>query len=560
MKDDYPPRIYKEFGTIIVDECYHPDHELFVQNKGWVSIANVTTDDKVLGFDQSTGTSNFEPVERTISKFFSGNLVELSGEKFSIIVTPDHEQPVQKQRKSSKSWYTTRSKVKDFSVKSRIKLPIASYSPQSFGLSDVERLKIAFEADGHYLRTNKKDGMFVYRFGFRRKRKIERLVSILRSLSIEFSLKKNARGDTNIVFKYKEKLPKDFEWFDASESSCRNEQFLEEIVLWDGWKNEGGCFWEGKNEVSADKVQLIAHLCGRSASNNYYDGHGWRVRWFNEKIWMRSNGCKKIDYQYAGNVYCVTVPSGNLVTRLGKVISISGNCHRTAAPMFAKAIPKFNARIRIGLSATPKRKDGTENVFFYQIGPIVAVANTENLSATVKRVFSTDIKVLSSGMSLQRLLNYVVKHQGRNTLIANQIVSAVKADRKIIVMSHRLNQLDLLEQLIKALLAIDGSQMKYSIGKYIGGMSESALKNSAAKDIILATWTMAKEGLDIPALDTLVMATPMGDVLQGVGRILRMDDDKKRPIVVDIVDRNVPIFMNMYHARMRLYEQKGWMP
>ena len=70
---------------------------------------------------------------------------------------------------------------------------------------------------------------------------------------------------------------------------------------------------------------------------------------------------------------------------------------------------------------------------------------------------------------------------------------------------------------------------------YLGGMKEHELKQSKTKDILLATYSMAKEGLDIPGLDALVLATPRSDVVQACGRILH--GKSKNPTIVDIGDQ-----------------------
>jgi superfamily II DNA or RNA helicase len=70
---------------------------------------------------------------------------------------------------------------------------------------------------------------------------------------------------------------------------------------------------------------------------------------------------------------------------------------------------------------------------------------------------------------------------------------------------------------------------------------------------VLATSQYAKEGLDIPALDTLFLATPMGDVEQAVGRILRPFEGKKDPVVVDFRDDKVTMFARMGEMRDKLY-------
>ena len=72
-----------------------------------------------------------------------------------------------------------------------------------------------------------------------------------------------------------------------------------------------------------------------------------------------------------------------------------------------------------------------------------------------------------------------------------------------------------------------------SIGFYIGGMKDADLKLSEGKQIILATYGMASEGLDIKTLTTLIMATPLSDVEQSVGRIMRKKHEN--PLVIDII-------------------------
>jgi superfamily II DNA or RNA helicase len=80
--------------------------------------------------------------------------------------------------------------------------------------------------------------------------------------------------------------------------------------------------------------------------------------------------------------------------------------------------------------------------------------------------------------------------------------------------------------------------------------------DAAAKaQVIFATSQYASEGLDIPALDTLVLASPMSDVEQAVGRIQRPFDGKKDPIVVDVRDDSIPMFEAQARKRDRFYER-----
>jgi superfamily II DNA or RNA helicase len=90
---------------------------------------------------------------------------------------------------------------------------------------------------------------------------------------------------------------------------------------------------------------------------------------------------------------------------------------------------------------------------------------------------------------------------------------------------------------------------------YVGGMKATALKQSESARIILATFAMAKEGLDIKTLTTLVLATSQTDVTQAVGRILRVKHDA--PLIIDLVDPH-PTFGRQWSKRKSFYKSQGY--
>jgi len=94
-----------------------------------------------------------------------------------------------------------------------------------------------------------------------------------------------------------------------------------------------------------------------------------------------------------------------------------------------------------------------------------------------------------------------------------------------------------------------------TVGYYIGGMKEAALKETENKQVIIATYSMASEGLDIKTLNTLIMATPKTDIQQSVGRILR--EKHNQPIVVDIIDSHEP-FKNQWKKRRAFYMKEKY--
>jgi superfamily II DNA or RNA helicase len=116
---------------------------------------------------------------------------------------------------------------------------------------------------------------------------------------------------------------------------------------------------------------------------------------------------------------------------------------------------------------------------------------------------------------------------------------------QIIVLCHQIAVLNyLFQELEKMKIA--------TVGKYIGGMKKDARKLSESKQIVLGSYAMASEGLDIPTLATLVLATPKTDVVQCVGRILRVK--RSAPLIVDIVDSH-STFKNQWNKRKTYYRK-----
>jgi hypothetical protein len=96
-------------------------------------------------------------------------------------------------------------------------------------------------------------------------------------------------------------------------------------------------------------------------------------------------------------------------------------------------------------------------------------------------------------------------------------------------------------------------ERQISCGYYVGGMKQRDLDDTAnTKQVVLSTYMMSSEALDIPTLSTLVLASPKTDIIQCVGRILRKKHDT--PIIVDIVDSHTT-FQNQW-AKRKIYYKK----
>jgi superfamily II DNA or RNA helicase len=133
--------------------------------------------------------------------------------------------------------------------------------------------------------------------------------------------------------------------------------------------------------------------------------------------------------------------------------------------------------------------------------------------------------------------------------IENPYVKPLKQTHTI-VLSHNLN---VLHYIYKKMVCKNLA----SVGYYVGGMSEKELKNSETKQIILASFSMANEGLDIPTLNAEFLITPKTDIVQTIGRVLRAKHAFNDPIIYDIVDIH-DCFQRQWLKRKAYYKKNNY--
>lgn len=237
-------------------------------------------------------------------------------------------------------------------------------------------------------------------------------------------------------------------------------------------------------------------------------------------------------------------------------LTIIDEVHHISSEVFSRALFKIVTPYMLGLSATMERKDGTTGVFKMFLGEVAfkgdrdekhdvevravefvsrdAMFNETEYDWKGNAKYSTMISKLSDFNDRSEFIVRVLKD-----LVAEQ------PGAQIMVLAHN-----------RSLLAYLGESITHkgfaTVGFYVGGMKEAALKLTEDKQIVLATYAMAAEALDIKTLNSLVLATPKTDIVQSVGRILRVKHDK--PIVVDIVDKH-EVFKKQWLQRRRYFKK-----
>jgi superfamily II DNA or RNA helicase len=232
--------------------------------------------------------------------------------------------------------------------------------------------------------------------------------------------------------------------------------------------------------------------------------------------------------------------------------------HHTAAEVFSEALKKVNFKYSLGLSATPKRKDGLSKVFIWHVGDIVfsITKRTDELDVKLINYFESsssygqEIFVFKNRLNLARMTNNICEYEPRNLYIIEIIKDIIQEDmnRKILVLTDRRNHVDTLITYLTTL--------NISVGPYYGGIKDNILKESETKQVIIGSFAYSSEGLDIRGLNTLILASPKSEVTQIIGRILR-DKPAERlctPLVIDIID-NFSIFPKQAKKRLAYYKK-----
>ena len=239
---------------------------------------------------------------------------------------------------------------------------------------------------------------------------------------------------------------------------------------------------------------------------------------------------------------------------------LTDEVHRFSAPQWSEAIGRFGAKYRIGLTATPDRVDGLQTIFMNSIGPIVHKVEGNLLSPHIfplqtGRSYNRKSYCTWDGqISTAKLINELAKDDDRSDIIVSYALRAIRKNRKVIILTDRRNHVDYMAR--KCEQELEGTD--YKVFTYLGGMKKKDRKEAEDNsDILIGTYSMAQEGLDIPRLDTLIFATPKTNVVQAVGRILRPSEGKQQPVVLDFID-NIGILEGYWKKRRNQYTQEQY--
>jgi len=240
-------------------------------------------------------------------------------------------------------------------------------------------------------------------------------------------------------------------------------------------------------------------------------------------------------------------------------LTIIDEVHHISSEVFSNTLFKLVTKYMLGLSATMERKDGTTKVFKMFLGDVIFKGKRDEEHAVIVRAIEykvnddefNEVKLDYRGNpAYSSMISKLCEYNRRSEFILKVMTDMFieNPSQQIMVLAHNKN---LLKYLYEAILHRNIA----TVGYYVGGMKEHALKETEGKQVVIATYAMAAEALDIKTLTTLIMATPKTDIEQSVGRILRVKHSQ--PLVVDIMDSH-DLFKNQWRKRKTFYKRENY--
>ncbi|MEO7684609.1 MAG: DEAD/DEAH box helicase family protein [Gemmatimonadaceae bacterium] len=254
----------------------------------------------------------------------------------------------------------------------------------------------------------------------------------------------------------------------------------------------------------------------------------------------------------------------DLVASYGTVIV--DECHHVAAVSIERVLSHVRARYILGLTATPRRRDGLHPIVHMQLGPVRHVIGTgAALRGRVSHrliVRDTPFAADLTERSIQELYAALGGSDARNDLLFDDILSALEERRSPLVLTERRDHLEYLAGRLRPftrhLVVMHGGTRTKVRREVVRRLAEIPADEER---LVLATGRYVGEGFDDARFDTLFLAMPFawrGTLVQYAGRLQREYAGKRDVHVYDYVDRAIPVLVRMFEKRLRGYRAMGY--
>jgi len=246
---------------------------------------------------------------------------------------------------------------------------------------------------------------------------------------------------------------------------------------------------------------------------------------------------------------------------------IVDECHHVPAVSFERVLKNVKARFLVGLTATPRRRDGHDPICEMQLGS-VAFAFDAKAEAKARPFEHTLIPretafiASKPDLSLQEICRELTNDQTRNDVILRDVSHALGDGRVPLVLTERKEHLDILAEMLRGVsrhvIVMRGGMVAREARAATARLARHA---TSGERVIVATGRYVGEGFDDARLDTLFLTMPVswkGTLIQYAGRLHRLHPAKREVRIYDYVDVQVPVLSRMFAQRLRGYRSLGY--
>lgn len=323
--------------TVIRPDCYDDETEILTES-GFKFFKDLKKFDLVAQYNEDASIEWVKPL-KYYSEKYSGEMIRFNNFKNNIdlLVTPNHRMILRGRKLNNVKVQTAENVKFNFNWKHLVAGTISGNKE----LSWLERLKIAFQADGsyesHFKASSYEEGKhIVLRFNFTKKRKIKRLLWILKNGGFEHkvSIEPSRTYNTQIYVYLNTFVSKNFDWVNLRKIDGNwGRQFVEETKYWDGTiRTKHRMKFDTTNLSVAQKIQEVAAISGirtkytrfeDNRSEKFSDVHSLSVIY--NRDYVDTQGIVKSTHSYSGKIHCVQVPSGMIIVRRKGQVAVCGN-------------------------------------------------------------------------------------------------------------------------------------------------------------------------------------------------------------------------------------------
>ena len=253
----------------------------------------------------------------------------------------------------------------------------------------------------------------------------------------------------------------------------------------------------------------------------------------------------------------------SFITQYGQIIV--DECHIISAVTFENVLKKIRPKYVLGLTATPKRKDGMHPIITMQCGPIrykIDAKNQAKIRPFGHVLMMKETKFNTKKAEFHEIYEELLVDSNRNLQIFEDVLQSLEEGGSPLILTERLEHLKILKNQFKGfaknIIVLAGNMKKKDQKRELERLS------TIPKDeerLVIATGKFIGEGFDDPRLDTLFLTMPIswkGTLQQYVGRLHRQYHGKQEVQVYDYVDAKVPVLKTMFEKRLIGYKSMGY--